>query len=69
MNHAEHLRKSAARKFAADSALYAAAIHAHRSGGISLREIGRLTGMSHETVRRICSKDLNLADELHRANA
>jgi len=41
---------------------------AYRHGGMSLRDIAKVSGVSHEQVRRICSKDLNLADELHRAN-
>jgi len=40
-----------------------------RRRGATLRFLAELTDMSHETVRRICSKDLYPADKLDRADA
>jgi predicted HTH domain antitoxin len=55
MNRERKLLSATAKAVASREALELAIRQMH-SEGVSLRKLAELTGMSHETVRRICSR-------------
>ena len=53
MAAAQKVERAAAKAAASRDALELAIREQHREG-VSLRKLAELTGMSHETIRRIC---------------